>query len=151
MGIATRRKHRVSSALRDSKPVQSRGISSATRAEIMYAKETRRTRMPSKSFRRRLDDTEREWLRVRFTTERGRVTAFTVQYETVIGGQPIAVARYDTAHGYPHLDVLDRRGRVVAKTRMADLPSLGAALTYAEHEMRNSWRRYREAFFKDRR
>lgn len=116
----------------------------------MRATETHRTRMPSRSFRRRLDDTELEWLRVRFTTERGRVTAFTVQYETVIGGQTFAVARYDTAHGYPHLDVLDRRGRVIAKIRLPDQPSLGAALTYAEHDMQYSWRRYREAFLKDR-
>ncbi len=79
------------------------------------------------------------------------MTAFTVQYETMIEGQAVAVARYDTAHGFPHFDLLDRRGRVVAKTRMADQPSLGAALTYAEREIQASWRRYREAFFKDRR
>ena len=79
------------------------------------------------------------------------MTAFTVQYETIIEGQAIAVARYDTAHGFPHLDMLDRRGRVVAKTRLVDQPSLGAALTSAEQDMRNSWRRYREAFFKDQR
>lgn len=79
------------------------------------------------------------------------MTAFTVQYETMIDDQAIAVARYDTAHGFPHLDMLDRRGRVVAKTRLADQPSLGAALTYAEQDMRNSWRQYHEAFFKDQR
>lgn len=107
--------------------------------------------MPTRGFRRRLDHTDLEWLRVQFTTERGRVTAFTVQYETMIDDQAIAVARYDTAHGFPHLDMLDRRGRVVAKTRLADQPSLGAALTYAEQDMRNSWRQYREAFFKDQR
>jgi hypothetical protein len=106
--------------------------------------------MPTRAFRRRLDDTDLEWLRVQFTTERGRVTTFTVQYETVIEGQAIAVARYDTAHGFPHLDLLDRRGRVVAKIPLAGQPSLGAALTYAEQELATSWRRYREAFFKER-
>jgi outer membrane usher protein FimD/PapC len=107
--------------------------------------------MPSRAFRRRLDDTDLEWLRVQFTTERGRVTAFTVQYETLVDGQAKAVARYDTAHGFPHLDIIDRRGRVVAKTPLAEHLSLGAALTHAEQEMQASWRRYREAFFKDRR
>ena len=105
--------------------------------------------MPTRAFRRRLDDTDLEWLRVQFPTEVGRVTAFTVQYETTVDGNAVAVARYDTAHGFPHFDILDRRGRVVSKTSMSDQPSLGTALTYAEQDMRNSWRRYREAFFKD--
>jgi hypothetical protein len=105
--------------------------------------------MPTRSFRRRLDDNGLEWLRVRFTTEAGQVTAFMVRYETLIDGNPVPVVRFDTAHGFPHRDVLDRRGRLVAKTPLEDQPTLGAALTHAQHEIQDSWPRYREAFFKD--
>lgn len=105
--------------------------------------------MPSKDFRRRLDDTGREWLRVRFTTKGGQVTTFTVQYETIIGGEPVPVARFDTAHGFPHLDILDRRGRVIHKTHLVNQPTLGTALTYAQKEIQNFWPRFRAAFFED--
>lgn len=72
-----------------------------------------------------------------------------VQYETLIEGEPVPVVRFDTAHGFPHLDILDRRGRLMAKTRLENQPTLGAALTYAQWEIQNSWPRYRDAFFKD--
>ncbi|MGH8010682.1 MAG: DUF7718 family protein [Candidatus Binatia bacterium] len=102
--------------------------------------------MPSKEYRRRLDDTGLEWIRVRFATEGGQVTAFTVQYETIIDDKPVPVVRFDTAHGFPHLDVLDRRGRVVEKTRLVHLPTLGHALTFAQEQIQDFWPRYREAF-----
>ncbi len=94
--------------------------------------------MPSKQFRRRLDGTGLELLRVRFTTEGGQVTAFTVQYETMIDGQPVPVVRFDTAHCFLRLDFLDRRGRVIDKTRLVNQPTLGTALTYAQKEIQNT-------------
>lgn len=86
---------------------------------------------------------------MRFTTESGQVTAFMAQYETLIEGEPVPVVRFDTAHGFPHRDILDRRGRIVTKSRLEDQLTLGAALTHAEHDIQYSWPQYREAFFKD--
>ena len=82
-------------------------------------------------------------------TEGGLVTAFMAQYETVIDGKPVPVVRYDTAHGFPHLDVLDRHGRVVDKVRLASQATLGIALTYALQDIADTWPAYREVFFKD--
>jgi hypothetical protein len=56
-------------------------------------------------------------LRYRFSTNRGRVTVFTVQLEVydVNASEWRPVVRYDNAHGAPHRDILDWSGRVVEK------------------------------------
>ena len=105
--------------------------------------------MPIKDYLRPLNESELEWLCVRIATEKGKVTAFTVQYETTIHGERVPVVRFDTAHGFPHRDVLDRRGRVVDKVRLASQPNLGAALTYALKPIQDSGPRYRRAFFQE--
>lgn len=40
-------------------------------------------------------------VRIRISTEKGDVTSFTVQYETLVDDQWLPVVRYDTAHGQP--------------------------------------------------
>jgi hypothetical protein len=77
---------------------------------------------PSREFRDELDDAGREWVRVRIWLERGQVVRFTVQYETTgpdLADDPIPVVRYDTAHGVPHRDRLDRRGREIGNVTCA--------------------------------
>lgn len=51
--------------------------------------------------------------RARARIEHGRVVRYTVQYEARIDGTTYPVVRYDSAHGQPHRDTLDRAGRVV--------------------------------------
>ena len=43
-------------------------------------------------------------------TERGRVKKFVVQLEALFGKNWTPVARYDTAHGFAHLDILRNKG-----------------------------------------
>jgi hypothetical protein len=57
-----------------------------------------------KEFFRDVNDHSR--LRVLVVTARGRVKRFTVQLEALLGESWIPVARYDTAHGFAHLDIL---------------------------------------------
>lgn len=45
-------------------------------------------------------------------TERGKVIRFVVQYETFIEGEWRPVIRYDTAHGFPHVDRIRPDGTV---------------------------------------
>ena len=70
----------------------------------------------NRAFRRRLDDTDLEWLRVQFTTEGGRVTAFTVQYE------PSSKTRPSRWHG------TTRR-----TTSHISTSSIGAAVSLQKH------------------
>jgi hypothetical protein len=49
-------------------------------------------------------------IRVRIKSQRGRVIDLVIQLEIWTQGRWQAVARYDCAHGYPHLDLLPRQG-----------------------------------------
>ncbi|MGI8482673.1 MAG: DUF7718 family protein [Thermomicrobiales bacterium] len=57
-------------------------------------------------------------LRIRISTETVDVTSLTVQYETWIDGEWVAVVRYDTAHGQAHIDFLDHDGNKIDKTEL---------------------------------
>lgn len=103
--------------------------------------------MPEIAFEFALDAARADWLRARFTTDRGRVVVYTVQYESTIGGLRTPVVRFDNAHGFPHRDLLDRNGRVIEKRAIVGNPDPGTALTQAQQDIRTNWRRYRAAFF----
>lgn len=89
-----------------------------------------------------------EWLRVRINVERGRVNRFVLQYETVIGDTHYRVVRYDCAHGFPHRDILDHRGRLIDKQPLVEQVNLDKALKEAMAEIRNDWWHYRGAFLR---
>lgn len=79
---------------------------------------------------------------------RGRISQFRVQLETRIDGLWCAVVRYDTAHGFAHRDLLDRKGRVVEKTPLFD-QNYDEALTFAESDLKTSWEFYKHLFLKE--
>jgi len=75
---------------------------------------------------------------------RDRVVFFRVQLETLIGEEWMPVVRYDTAHGFVHRDLLDRRGNAI-KTPLFN-QDLNDALTFAENDLKTNWVSYRERF-----
>ena len=83
-------------------------------------------------------------IRVDFETDHGEVIALhVVQYETSLGEEWQPVARYDTAHGFFHLDVCTSRGAM--KYRIL-VPDLGQALTFAIDDLKTNWRVYKQRF-----
>lgn len=96
------------------------------------------------AYRSRLGD-EEDFLRVRLQVERGRVSRFTVQYETVINGQTYPVVRYDSAHGEAHRDTIDSGGNVIAKDWFIDRAYAEIA-TEAIDDIKTNWRAYRDRF-----
>jgi hypothetical protein len=78
-------------------------------------------------------------IRVGHTIEKGRVIEFIVQLE--VRGKP--VKRYDTAHGFAHLDRYNLKGN--QKKERLQL-SFNAALTLAERAIKQNWSIYRERF-----
>ena len=105
--------------------------------------------MPTIDFNAPLDEEGLEWIRYRFTTESGQVTMFTIQYETTIGEERMPVVRYDNAHGFAHRDLLDRRGRIIAKNPLVGVPTSKEALQIGERDILDNWQRYRQRFFGD--
>ena len=85
-------------------------------------------------------------LRERHNRSRGKITGFTVQYETFWNGNWVVVVRYDTAHGFSHRDQYDSRGRAI-KTPLFVL-NFNQALTFAEADLKANWEIYREWFLK---
>lgn len=81
-------------------------------------------------------------------TEQGSVVQFMVQYETYVEGEWFPLIRYDTAHGFPHVD------RVRADGTVEKIPlltkDLAEALTFADQDIDENWERYKEAYLKER-
>lgn len=87
--------------------------------------------------------------RVRIVTVGPTVIAYTGQYEPWIEEAYRPVARYGSAHGRPHLDLLDWHGRVVEKRWLAMKP-LEDALNDALSALDRDWPIWREVFLRRR-
>jgi hypothetical protein len=89
-------------------------------------------------------ESEEDRIRVDFETDRGLVTLLhVVQYETMIQDKWHPVARYDTAHGFIHLDLYTLHGPI--KYRIF-IQNLGEALTFAVEDLKANWRLYKHRF-----
>ncbi len=91
-----------------------------------------------------LSEDAEDRLRVEAAIERGRVDRFVVQYEAHIRGKWRAVVRYDTAHGFPHRDMMHPR-RSADKVALA-ISDLNAAMTFAIQDVQALWPAYRETY-----
>ena len=85
-------------------------------------------------------------LRVRFDVEHGQVLKFAVQLESRFGQSDdwIAVVRYDTAHGFAHLDRLhpyQEAIKIVMPTR-----DYSEALNTAIDDLTDNWTKYRRRY-----
>ena len=99
--------------------------------------------MPERTYNIWLD--EKSYLVVEFTTVDGRVVSFVVRLMLVESGSEKCVARYDTAHGCPHLDVVDTQGRLREKKWLLGM-SLAEALRFAIDDLRSSYASYIKNF-----
>jgi hypothetical protein len=63
-----------------------------------------------------------------------------------MGDQWHPIVRYDTAHGFAHRDLINRRGDVT-KTPLF-INDYNDALAFAESDLKANWEIYRERFLK---
>ena len=92
-------------------------------------------------YERQLDVDAR--IRAEYKSRKGRITSFIIQLEVLFKDEWKPVVRYDTAHGFAHRDLYNRRGRVT-KTEL-NMP-FNDALTYALNDIRDNWELYRKNF-----
>lgn len=102
--------------------------------------------MPEKSYTIWLSDVC--FINVHFETFNGRVVMFVVRLSLADGQKVRSIARYDTAHGCPHLDMVDGKGRLLEKRWLLGM-SLEEALQSAITDFRNNYENYIEEFKKN--
>lgn len=76
-------------------------------------------------------------------SEKGKITAFVVQLEVFVNDQWREVIRYDSAHGFAHMDRYYLDGRKVKKDLNLDLSE---ALTLADEDIKENWKAYQRVF-----
>ena len=76
-------------------------------------------------------------------TDKGKVTGFTVQMEAFVNEQWLKVIRYDSAHGFAHIDRYYLDGR---KTKKYLHLSFGEALALADEDIKENWKTYQKSF-----
>jgi len=81
------------------------------------------------------------FIAVELLAVRGEIVEFVVRLMRHEDDAVWCVARYDTAHGKPHLDIVDRRGRVVYKEWLLNM-SFEQALQYAIVDFKNNHEKY---------
>jgi len=100
--------------------------------------------MPYKDFRILLR--EDACITVEFFTVDGRVVSFVVRLIWIRhDGAEFTVARYDTAHGEAHRDIVNQAGRLLNKNWLFDM-SFEDALTHAIKDFRQNHENYIKAF-----
>lgn len=97
--------------------------------------------MPERSYTRSLGEGARK--RHYHKTARGKVIEFIVQLEIEIKGEWKPAIRYNSAHGFPHIDHCNIRG----DTKKEELKlSLAEALTLADVDINQNWEFYKKKF-----
>ncbi len=100
--------------------------------------------MGEKSFLVPLGESDSDRYRLYCVTERGQVAIFRVQYEAFIDGEWRPIVRYDTAHGFPHRDLL-HHNRPREKTEYPGR-SNAEVLTFGQEDIKRNWQTYRTQY-----
>ncbi|MBI3536647.1 MAG: hypothetical protein HY070_03655 [Chloroflexi bacterium] len=100
--------------------------------------------MGEKSFVVLLGNDLSDRYRLSCETESGKVVLFRVQYEALIGSEWRAIVRYDTAHGFPHRDLMHPDG-AEEKNDFSNR-SNAEILTLGQEDIKRNWRVYREGY-----
>ncbi len=103
--------------------------------------------MGEKSFVILLGDSDRDRYRLYCVTKKGQVIIFRVQYEAFIDAKWRAIVRYDTAHGFPHRDLL-HYNRPAEKTKYQGRSS-AEVLTLGQEDIKRNWQTYRAEYEKE--
>ena len=76
-------------------------------------------------------------------TDKGQIVSFAVQLEVLVGDEWKIVIRFDSAHGFAHIDRYYLDGRKIKKNLYLKLTE---ALTLADEEIKENWKKFQKAF-----
>jgi hypothetical protein len=83
-----------------------------------------------------------------YVWQRGKMPKFALILirENEQSGEYDMICRYDTAHDFAHLDLLDSKGRVIEKVAVSGMMSYKAAYTHAKNDLQTNYLRYWQAY-----
>jgi hypothetical protein len=99
--------------------------------------------MPQKDFQIWL--TDKIYLVVDYETIDGQIVAFVVRLMLIQDDHLYNVARYDTAHGTPHRDIMSRSNNILEKNWLTQM-EFDSALTYAIDDFKENYANYINAW-----
>ena len=76
-------------------------------------------------------------------SDEGKVTRFSVQLEVFVNNVWQVVIRYDSSHGFSHIDQYKLDGIKVKKELHLNLSE---ALTFADEDIKENWKVYQKRF-----
>ena len=76
-------------------------------------------------------------------TDEGDVACFSVQLEVFVNNRWQVVIRYDSSHGFAHIDQYKLDGR---KDKKELHLNISEALTFADEDIKNNWKVYQKHF-----
>jgi len=100
--------------------------------------------MVKKEFTKIISQSGDDRLRLKIDTEKGQVVDIVVQYEARFSGVWHPIVRYDCSHGFLHRGVMlpgDKKEK-----QPLNIPDLKTALIYAEQDIMDRWKWYRERY-----
>ena len=100
--------------------------------------------MIKKEFTKVISPSGDDRLRLRIVTDKGKVVDIVVQYEAKFDETWHPIVRYDCSHGFLHRDVMSPSGK--KEKYPLDIPDLKTALIYAEQDIKDRWKWYRDRY-----
>ena len=100
--------------------------------------------MVKKEFTKIISRSNDDRLRLKIETDKGKVIDMVVQYEAKFGDEWHPIVRYDCSHGFLHRDVMFPSGN--KEKYPLDIPDLKTALLYAEQDIKDRWKWYRDRY-----
>jgi len=100
--------------------------------------------MVKKEFTKVISQSGEDRLRLKIETKKGKVVDIVVQYEAKFDEEWHPIVRYDCSHGFLHRDVMfpgDKKEKYPL-----DIPDLKTALLYAEQDIKDRWKWYRDQY-----
>ncbi len=76
-------------------------------------------------------------------TDKGKVPGFSVQLEVFVNNLWQVLIRYDSAHGFAHIDQYNLDGKKIKKELHL---KLNEALNLADEDIKENWKVYQRAF-----
>jgi len=100
--------------------------------------------MTEKEFTKLISQSGDDRLRLKIETEKGKVVDIVVQYEAKFDEEWHPIIRYDCSHDFLHRDVMWPGGK--KEKYPLDIPDLKTALLYAEQDIKDRWKWYRDQY-----